>query len=110
MSIPTGLPASVLAQIPAANPPDGTLPNFKDPPSIGPAFVTVGAIVTAIMMVFVLVRFYAKIFIVKKMAPDDCEFLGYDMKPKTARLMEMQGHVYSALYVMQPERALNSPY
>lgn len=71
MSIPTGLPPSVLAEIPAGSPPDGQLSNFVDPPSIGPAFVTVGAIVTAIMMVFVMIRFYAKTFIVKKLSPDD---------------------------------------
>ena len=61
-----------LADIPAAPPPPGVIPNYVNPYSEGPVLIIVGSIFVAIMLLFVSVRIYTKVKIVGKSSPDDC--------------------------------------
>ncbi|CAD6591540.1 MAG: hypothetical protein ASARMPREDX12_005214 [Alectoria sarmentosa] len=60
-----------LADIPAAPPPPGVIPNYVNPYSEGPVLIIVGSIFVAIMLLFVSVRIYTKVKIVGKSSPDD---------------------------------------
>jgi hypothetical protein len=60
-----------LAQIPAGTPPDGQIPNLINPETNGYHVVAITSILTAMMLVFVFLRFYVVIKLKRKMAPDD---------------------------------------
>lgn len=61
-----------LADVPAAPPPPGVIPNYVNPYSEGSVLIIVGSIFVAIMLLFVSVRIYTKVKIVGKSSPDDC--------------------------------------
>ena len=65
---------ATLAAMPAGKSPPGVLPNLQNPYSLGPVVISVGAVLLAIMVVFVLVRIYTKVKIVGKFSPDDCGY------------------------------------
>jgi hypothetical protein len=60
--------------VPAATPPNGTIPNFVNPPSIGYQQTTTNIVVLVIMIVVVVLRLYTRIFIVKSFGYDDCMY------------------------------------
>ncbi|KAF2274905.1 uncharacterized protein EI97DRAFT_93477 [Westerdykella ornata] len=60
-----------LAQIPAAVPPPGVVPNFVDPPSDGYVLIAVGAALMAVMFLFAGIRFFVKLRIQHKVSADD---------------------------------------
>ena len=62
-----------LEGVPAALPPPGVVPSHVDPYSDGPVLIIVGSILVAVMLLFVSVRIYTKVKIVRKSSPDDCE-------------------------------------
>jgi hypothetical protein len=62
-----------LAALPAASPPQGVLPNLKNPHSDGPKLIIAGAFLMTLMYVFAGVRFYMKLFVRKKITADDCK-------------------------------------
>lgn len=47
------------------------LPNYKDPPTRGPALVIVNAILIALVVIAVLLRLYARLFIKRWFGSDD---------------------------------------
>lgn len=59
-------------QVPSAKPPNGTTPNFVNPPSIGYRQTVTNIVVLVIMIIVVLLRLYTRIFIVKSIGYDDC--------------------------------------
>ncbi|KAI5236360.1 hypothetical protein E4T43_08692 [Aureobasidium subglaciale] len=62
------------SQVPSATPPNGTLSNFIDPPSIGYQQTATNIVVLIIMIIVVLLRLYTRIFIVKSVGYDDFHF------------------------------------
>lgn len=72
----SSIPPAQLALLPAAKPPDGVIPNLVNPESCGPAVIVALAISSGLMSVFVILRMYTKLRIVRKMDWDDCKFLG----------------------------------
>lgn len=60
-----------LAKYPAGTPPAGQTSNLVDPPSIAYLFLIVGSVVMSIMYITMGLSLYAKIFVRKRMAPDD---------------------------------------
>jgi hypothetical protein len=54
MSLPQGID---LCAIPAGQPPDG-IPNFKDPPTLEPIYVSVTAVLVTLSVAMVLGRLY----------------------------------------------------
>jgi len=52
-------------------PPPGVIPNFVDPETRGPVLLIVGSIFMVIMLVLASMRFYTKIFIVRRLTWDD---------------------------------------
>lgn len=58
--------------VPAAPPPSGVSANLVNPSSERLVLLLVGSIFVTIMLLFVFVRIYTKIKIVKKSSPDDC--------------------------------------
>ena len=73
MSTWSSPPGVDLSQIPALNPPPGVVPNFVDPFSRGPGIITAIGVITAIMLLFVMARMYAKAFYVRSFTADDCK-------------------------------------
>jgi hypothetical protein len=69
-----------LANLPGANldmpalaPPPGVVPNFVDPPTNRTAIFGVFVTCLVIMTLAVAIRMYTKIFMLKKLAVEDCE-------------------------------------
>ena len=62
----------ILTPIP---PPPGVQSNLKNPEDDGFVVIIVGSILVGIMMVFLIVRLYAKILVVRRASWDDCELL-----------------------------------
>jgi hypothetical protein len=60
--------------VPAATPPNGTIPNFINPPSIGHRQTKTNIVVLVIMIIVVFLRLYTRIFIVKSFGYDDCTY------------------------------------
>lgn len=71
--IPADIDLALLANYPAMLPPEGVTPNFVDPYTLGPIFVIVSSVLITIMMIFVVVRIYTRIFINRKLYWDDCQ-------------------------------------
>ena len=67
------VPISSLDGIPLAPPPPGVKVDFKNPITYGPATITMGAAFLAIGLIFIILRFYTKARIVKKLGWDDRE-------------------------------------
>ena len=65
-----------IAQMPAALPPPGVKPNPVDPYTTGPIAIVICSILLFIMLVFVSIRLYVKLKIVRKFTPDDCKYFG----------------------------------
>lgn len=58
--------------LPGGISPPGIIPNFVNPESRGPVSVIACTIAMVLMMSFVLVRFYAKLAVIRKWNWDDC--------------------------------------
>ena len=58
---PTAMPESNPSLTPALPPPPGVTPNFTDPVSRAPAVLAAIGIITPVMLIFVLARFFAKL-------------------------------------------------
>lgn len=58
--------------LPAGIPPPGVIPNFVNPESRGPVSVIVCTIAMVLMISFVMIRFYAKLGIIRRRNWDDC--------------------------------------
>ena len=63
---------AVLASIPAAKPPPGVVPNYKNPSSDGPILIIVGSVFIFIMLASVGARIFTKVRITRRSSPDDC--------------------------------------
>lgn len=59
--------------LPALTPPPGVTPNFTNPERQSSGFIVAGAILLAIMVVFLCCRIYTKYYIRHKATWDDCE-------------------------------------
>ncbi|PYH88577.1 hypothetical protein BO71DRAFT_391299 [Aspergillus ellipticus CBS 707.79] len=71
MDVIANMTAEQMANTPAGIPPPGITPNLSNPPSDGYIMVVVGSIGMAVTLTAATLRFYAKLFIRKKMRPDD---------------------------------------
>jgi hypothetical protein len=67
-------PGVSLSEIPALQPPPGVRPNFIDPESQAPGMMIANGIITAVMLVFVLLRLYTKAFLTKGLFWEDGEY------------------------------------
>lgn len=72
-SVPPGELQEVLDG-PALPPPEGVEPNFDNPPN--ESTLALGALFTCLSLatIFLLIRFYVRLFIVKKTHLGDCEY------------------------------------
>ena len=62
MATTDGIPNSFLAAMPAALPPPGVEPDFYgNPATMGTPFIIIGAVLVPIMLVFVVIRLYARL-------------------------------------------------
>ena len=66
-----GIPYSILAQIPAMQPPAGVTSNFIDPPSHNTAIIALNTVFLALMLPVVSIRLYVKAHILHTMGWDD---------------------------------------
>ena len=64
------------SRIPALEPPPGVIPNFIDPYTRGPMLLALSAVAIGIMYLFVIARFYYKIYIQRKPSWDDRKLVG----------------------------------
>lgn len=71
-------PGTDISKLPALAPPHGVVPNFIDPESRAYAVLVGSGILTAITLIFVMLRFYAKAFVTKAIGWED----GRDMETK----------------------------
>jgi len=62
---------ALLELVPAHQPPNGTKPNFANPPSRGDLQVQITSVVFGLMMVFFLNRAYVKLWLMRKVSWDD---------------------------------------
>lgn len=62
-----------LSKIPALDPPPGIMPNFLDPVSRANITVIPCAGIVAVMILFVFLRMYTKIYITHSTGWDDCK-------------------------------------
>lgn len=58
-------------QLPALTPPPGIYPNFTNPKSRGPVLVITNGMLLAFMAIFIAIRAYTKLAIVRKVSWDD---------------------------------------
>lgn len=65
--------AQYLQMTPAVQPPPGSQSNFVNPDDIGVIYIVVGSIGMAFAMVFVSLRFYAKVWVLRSIGWDDRE-------------------------------------
>ena len=68
---PSFLENPAVLQLPALTPPQGTAPNFTHPRNRGPVLVIVNGILLGLMMVFLTIRVYTKLAIIRKVSWDD---------------------------------------
>lgn len=68
---PSSLEDPAFFRLPALTPPPGTLPNFTHPRNRGPVLVVVNGILLGLMMVFLAIRVYTKLAIIRKISWDD---------------------------------------
>ena len=66
--------AQDLWRIPALPPPPGKESNFLDPLDHGLIFIVVGPISMALLVIFVLLRLFAKVWVLRSFGWDDCRF------------------------------------
>lgn len=59
---------------PAVEPPAGVTPNFVDPPNREATIFPIMALCLTIATLAVLVRLYSKLFLLRSVAYEDCEF------------------------------------
>lgn len=57
---------------PAMAPPSGVIPNFVDPPNIEHVIILVLVLCVVLQTLALLMRIYTKVFIIRKMAVEDC--------------------------------------
>lgn len=76
MSLPPN-PSYDPSKFPALEPPLGVLPNFDNPYTRGPMLLALSAVAVGIMYLFVVARFYCKIYVQRKVSWDDCELTGH---------------------------------
>ena len=74
----SSIPANQLEDVlngPALQPPEGVEPNFVNPPN--GSTKALGALFTCLVLgtIFLAIRFYVRIFVVKKTHLGDCELL-----------------------------------
>lgn len=65
------------SQIPAPEPPAGVVSVFIDPQIRGPMLLALSAVAVGVMYLFMIARFYSKIYVQKKVSWDDCESIAY---------------------------------
>lgn len=69
---PSSLDPAILANLPAASPPDGEKPNFSDPRSLEGLGRACIYTFLPIMICFVVLRIYAKARVSRSLGIDDC--------------------------------------
>lgn len=65
-------PGTDLSKVPIGPPPPGVIPNFVNPKSTAGEATAVTIVFTIVMLLFVLVRMYTKIFVSRSRGWDDC--------------------------------------
>jgi hypothetical protein len=59
---------------PAASPPAGVTPNYDDPPNKNKIAIVVISICIGLSLIFCVLRIYTRVFLVKRVKVEDCEF------------------------------------
>ncbi|CAG8972750.1 hypothetical protein HYALB_00006841 [Hymenoscyphus albidus] len=67
----SSIPSEVLAQYPALAPPPGVEPNLNIPESRAHSVIVASGVFTAILLIFVILRMYAKVFVSKSVGWED---------------------------------------
>ena len=67
--------SSSLANLPAAPPPPGIIPNFVDPPTRVPVIVALEAVFITLMLLTVAMRIYVRLRVTKVWGFEDCKHL-----------------------------------
>lgn len=70
-----------LTKIPALNPPPGVTPDFANPATRANLTLISCAGIVAVMILFVMLRMYTKIYVIQTTGWDDCE----QVRPSSAR-------------------------
>ena len=63
-----------LSKIPASDPPPGIVPNFNDPPSRRPVATVMVSVTLALMVLFVVLRLYADLWVLRKLEKASCAY------------------------------------
>ena len=64
-------PGTDLSKLPALAPPAGVVPNFIDPESRAYAVLVGSGVITAVTLIFVILRLYTKAFVTKAIGWED---------------------------------------
>lgn len=70
----TGAAVEAKLNGPAMHPPPGVEPNFVDPPNLEHIFILVLTLCVSFSAIAVFLRMYTKLFILRKVAFEDCRF------------------------------------
>ena len=63
-----------LSMIPSIAPPQGVIPNFNSPTNRADLFIAVSCIVVPLSFIFVVLKLYMRIFVMRKPGWDDCKY------------------------------------
>lgn len=64
----------MLDRIPTAEPPEGTLSNFVNPPSLDSQSKIITGLMLSITIIILLLRLYTRVRIMRSWGADDCKF------------------------------------
>ena len=71
-SLPTFLPPGL--SCPGLQPPEGVIPNFTNPPSLENIQIAATVVCIALATLATVLRMYTKMFIIKAIGWEDCEY------------------------------------
>lgn len=69
----SGMTPTELANTPCSRPPEGVVENLNNPRSERAVLIAVGGCLVGVMLFVAAFRYYIKIFIRRKVTPDDCK-------------------------------------
>ena len=72
---PANLKDPAFLRLPALDPPPGVVSDFIHPENKGQVLVAVNGVLSALMLIFIVVRAYTKVVLTKKLSWDDLTIL-----------------------------------
>lgn len=101
-------PANVdLTQIPALNPPSGITPDFVDPATRANLTLISCAGIVAVMLLFVMLRIYTKVYVIQTTGWDDCKQIRPLSTGRKPQKVDEHRHVYLCRCKVAPNDSID---